>query len=185
MRHAVPTLLGVVLTLSAMPLLAEGCPPSPDHDAESADLLSQARAAKNEMLGRQISNQMWQLWADAPDEPAQDMLEDGMSARSSYDFLRATQAFDRLVEYCPDYAEGYNQRAFVNFLREDFAAALGDLDAALDRNPQHVAALTGKALTLMGMGRDDEGQKVLRDAVALNPWLSERHLLRSPPGQEL
>jgi hypothetical protein len=45
--------------------------------------------------------------------------------------------------------------------------------------------LSGKALTLMGLGRDAEAQTVLRAALALNPWLEERALLVTPPGVEL
>jgi len=82
------------------------------------------------------------------------------------------------VDYCPAYAEGYNQRAFVNFLRQNFAPALEDLDRALALSPRHIAALSGKALTLMGLGRDAEAQDVLRSALELNPWLNERHLLK-------
>lgn len=104
------------------------------------------------MAGRQISNEMWQYWADAPDEVAPELLNTGISARASYDYLRTTQAFDRLIDYCPNYVERFNQRSFVNYLREDFAAALPDLDAALLRDPLHVAALSGKALILMGWG---------------------------------
>ena len=92
---------------------------------------------------------------------------------------------DDLVAYCPDYAEGFNQRAFAAFLAEDYAAALTDLDMALAIMPDHVAALSGKALTLMGLGRHDEAQVVLREALKLNPWLGERALLVDPPGQEL
>lgn len=51
--------------------------------------------------------------------------------------------------------------------------------------PTHVAALSGKALTLIGMGRDKEAQIVLRAAHALNPWLSERRLLVEPEGEEI
>ncbi|MEP5198489.1 MAG: tetratricopeptide repeat protein, partial [Paracoccaceae bacterium] len=132
-----------------------------------------------------IRQALWKLWATAPDAAAQALLDRGMSARGSYDFLGAIEAFDRLVEYCPDYAEGYNQRAFVNFLREDFEPALTDLDLALARNPNHVAALSGKALTLMGLGRGDEAQEVLREAIKLNPWIPERGLLTEPLGEEL
>ncbi len=177
--------LAIVLTVFATPLLAEGCPPAPDHSDALSKLLAEVRKAPNEMAGRQFSNQMWEFWTDAPDEPAQALLDEGMQARGSYDFLRATEAFDRLIDYCPDYAEGYNQRAFVNFLREDYEAALPDLDRAIALLPEHVAALSGKALTLMGLGRDVEAQEVLRRAVGLNPWLSERQLLLEPPGEEL
>lgn len=174
----------VLATATASAAFAE-CPAAPDHSAALDALIARTQAAPTEAEGRALSNQMWEYWADAPDEAAQALLDAGMQARESYDFLRAIDQFDRLVDYCPDYAEGYNQRAFVNFIRQDFAAALTDLEAALDRSPRHVAALAGKALTLMGLGRNDEAQEVLREAVALNPWLNERHLLQDPPGREL
>lgn len=179
------TMLALLIsTTLAWPAWA-ACPPPPDIAAAQDALLAQAQEAGTAREGQVISNQLWTLWATAPDEPAQELLDTGMRARGSFDFAGAIDAFDRLVAYCPDYAEGYNQRAFVNFLREDFASALVDLDRALDRSPRHVAALSGKALTLMGLGRDAEAQDVLREAVGLNPWIPERGLLKEPPSQEL
>lgn len=174
-----------ILTLAASPLAAETCPEAPDHAAEIDALIAEVQAAPNEMKGREISSRMWEFWADAPDEPAQSLLDSGMQARSSYNFTTALDKFDRLIAYCPDYAEGYNQRAFVYYLNQEFAAALPDLDRTLELSPNHVAALAGKALTLMGLGRHEEAQETLRAAVALNPWISERHLLEEPPGTDL
>lgn len=174
-----------VFILAGPHLAHAACPAAPDIDAEQARILEDIRAATNEHDARVLTNELWGLWAQAPDEPSQELLDRGMKARGSYDFLGALDALDRLVEYCPDYAEGYNQRAFVNFLRQDFEAALIDLDRALDRRPGHVAAMSGKALTLMGLGRNDEAQLVLREAVEINPWLPERGLLLAPKGDDL
>ncbi len=171
--------------LSAPPSWADTCPPAPDRSDELAALFTQARNATSESAARPISREMWAIWADAPDRLAQTMLDDGMRRREAFDFDAATAAFDALVTYCPDYAEGYNQRAFVAFLREDYASALRDLDAALDRSPNHVAALSGKALTLFGMDRTSEGRAVLERALSLNPWLSERRLLDALPDDRL
>ncbi len=121
----------------------------------------------------------------APDAAAQEMLDAGIALIRAADYAAATAMLDGLVTYCPDYAEGYNQRAFASFLSGDYGAALDDLDRALALSPNHVAALSGKALTLLGLGRVPEGQAVLRDALRLNPWLSERALLVEPPGEEL
>ncbi len=173
-----------IIPFLAAPAFA-ACPPPPDIAAAADALIAKAQAAPDEGTARPISGQLWELWATAPDEQAQALLDRGMSARASYNFVEALDAFDRLVEYCPDYAEGYNQRAFVNFLRQDFALALVDLDLAIERSPRHVAAISGKALTLMGLGRDEEAQIVLREAVSLNPWISERALLVEPAGEEL
>lgn len=161
------------------------CPPPPDIGAEEAQILLQIRDAETERDARLLSNELWGLWATAPDEASQALLDRGMTARAAYDFLSALDAFDRLVDYCPDYAEGYNQRAFVNFLREDFARALVDLDEAIERRPTHVAAIAGKAMTLMALGRHDEAQSVLQLAIDLNPWLPERGLLREPTEKDL
>lgn len=176
-----PVLIALPLALTATFAWAD-CPAPPDIADRETAFFAELQEAENEMQGQDINRKLWALWTEAPDEAAQALLDQGMSARRSFDFLRATERFDRLVEYCPDYAEGYNQRAFVNFLREDFDAALIDLDEALARSPRHVGALSGKALTLMGLGRDAEAQAVLRDALELNPWIPERGLLQ---GEEL
>ncbi|MFD1508889.1 tetratricopeptide repeat protein [Lacimonas salitolerans] len=173
-----------ILLCLATPALAE-CPAPPDHDVAIARLIEQLRAAPDQASAEPLNARLWELWTDAPDAAAQEVLEAGMRRRANYDFTGALAQFDRLVDYCPDYAEGYNQRAFVNFLRQDYAAVLTDLDAALELSPTHVGALSGKAMTLMGMGRTDEGQDVLRQALGLNPWLAERAMLIPRPGEKL
>ena len=171
--------LALALSLfAAGPVIAATCPAAPDHDAAMTQLIDAVQAAPDEGSARLISNDMLALWADAPDGHAQELLNEGMSRRESYDFAGALIALDALVDYCPDYAEGYNQRAFVNFLRQDYAAALPDLERAIDLSPRHIAAIAGQALTLTALGRNGEAALVLRQALALNPWLNERHLLR-------
>ena len=116
---------------------------------------------------------------------AQEILDRGMRRRSAYDFLGAMQDFDRLIAYCPDYAEGYNQRGFVSFIRQDYPAALIDLDRVIALSPRHTGALTGRALTLMALGRTAEARADLLVALALNPWLPERRFLdQLTPGPE-
>lgn len=171
--------------LAASPALAQTCPPVADHSARLAEIIAQLGVAEGPAEAQVLTQELWSLWTDAPDELAQSMLDDGMSRRSIYDFLGAREVLGRLIDYCPDYAEGYNQRAFASYLAGDFESALVDLDRALELVPNHVAALSGKALTLMGLGRNEEAQVVLRAAVAMNPWLQERALLTEPMGTDL
>lgn len=178
-----------VLTCAATPVWAE-CPAAPDISDDLSQLIGEIRDAPNDMAARDISSQMWQLWLQAPDEAAQAVLDEGMRRRESYDFLGAIDAYDRLIAYCPNYAEGYNQRAFIFFLQEKFDAALPDLDRALALSPRHVGAQSGRALTLMNLGRLDEARTQLRAALENNPWLSERFLLSkggplAPVGEDI
>ncbi|MCG7494303.1 tetratricopeptide repeat protein [Thalassobius sp. Cn5-15] len=167
----------LLIAILSGPLHAADCPPAVDHGDQIAALLNQARIAPDARSGQLISNEMWAIWAKAPDEVAQAILDRGMAKRASFDYVGAKADFDALVAYCPDYAEGYNQRAFVLFLTQEYTAALADLDHALERSPTHVAALAGKALTLMALNKLEEGQALLRQALALNPWLPERGML--------
>ena len=180
----------LLLALVTVRAAADECPPPADHSQELSELFDKARAAPNDRAGREISDRMWQVWLRAPDEAAQDVLDRGMRKRDSYDFIGAFADFDRLARYCPDYAEGFNQRAYIHYLREDYDKALVDLDRALALSPMHVAAQSGRALTLMQLGRIPEARTQLLEALNNNPWLSERALLAkggplAPEGEDI
>ena len=101
------------------------------------------------------------------------------------DVDKAREALDELVAYCPAYAEGFNQRGFVRFIAGDYAGALPDLDRALELQPTHLGALTGRAMTLIALNRDAAARQDLRRAVHLNPWLPEQRLLDGLKGADL
>lgn len=171
----------IALVFMASPALAVTCPAAPDHSAALDALIAEIQTAPNQAVASSLSDDMWSYWADAPDDTAQEILDRGMRKRSGWDLLGALEDFDALVTYCPEYAEGYNQRAFVNFLSQNYAAALPDLDRALSLSPRHIGALSGRALSLIALGREAEAQDALAEALELNPWLPERSLLKAPP----
>ena len=172
------------LLVMAGPALAE-CPPVPDRSMDLDALFEEAREAPDEATGRAVSARMWEIWTDAPDAAAGELLNRGVGALRVQDFREALVTFDRLVEYCPDWAEGYNQRAFVHFLTHRFDQARVDLEKVVEINPQHVGALSGLALTLTALGDEAGAQDWLKRALALNPWIPERAMLKEPEGEEL
>ena len=172
----------ILLTLVALPTIVQAACPSPqERTARHTELMELVAGASNEMVARGYTNELWGVWATAPDETAQEILDRGMNQRASYNFTGALKDFDTLIAYCPDYAEGYNQRAFVNFIREDYEAALVDLDRAVALTPDHIGAIVGRALALIELGKVREGQIALRRALLLNPWLPERNRVTPLP----
>lgn len=161
----------------AAPVSALSCPAEVIDEEARAAAYAALREAPDASTARQFSDRLWAEWTRAPDARAQELLDFGMLRLRVSDYQAAETAFDELVDYCPDYAEGYNQRAFAHYLREDFEPALADLDLALERNPRHVGALSGRALTLMGLGRDAEALRQLEAALEVHPWLNERGLI--------
>ncbi len=175
----------VLTCLMALPGVAFACPEAPDHSAKLGEIVAALKVSRGSGEARVLSDQLWTLWTDAPDEKAQRLLDMGMQQLAGGLYARSFETLNQLVDYCPDYAEGYNQRAFASYLQRDFAAALVDLDRALEITPNHVAAMAGRGLTLLGLGRSEEAQEQLKAAVALNPWLNERALITEDPGTDI
>jgi tetratricopeptide (TPR) repeat protein len=175
MKHA------FAFSLIAMPLLANpaiaDCSVGRDYSDELTGIVDQMQFAPDQGRAQELAGEMWEIWLDAPDALAQAMLDEGLAHQRYGGYAASRAVLSELITYCPDYAEGYNQRAYAAFLAFDFDAALVDLDIAIALQPLHLGALTGKARTLIEMGRDDEAQEVLRTALAINPWLGERALL--------
>jgi tetratricopeptide (TPR) repeat protein len=155
----------------------EACATHVVDEARETALLDRLGAAPDAEAASKVNARLWALWTDAPDAHAQELLDSGMARIRLGDLRKAVSALDALVAYCPRYAEGYNQRAFARYLQEDFLPALADLEVALTLSPRHVGALSGKALTLMALGRDAAALEALEAALDLNPWLAERTLL--------
>lgn len=147
-------------------------------------LFERLRDAASEREGRMAEDAIWQFWmAEAPSPDIADRVSEAMTARESYDWDKALAILDTVVADAPDYAEGWNQRAFIRFLKEDFDGSLEDIDRTLELEPKHFAALAGKALILMRQGRTELGQQALRQAVEIHPWLKERSMLIPVPGE--
>ena len=181
MRPAILAPLTVLMLALADPSAAQDCPPVADVSSEAGPLHDRLARSASAGEAARLSSELWALWTRAPDERAQAMLGRGMGAIRAGDLIGAEQALDRLVTYCPDYAEGWNQRAFARFLAGRHAEALADLDRAVALSPRHLGVLTGRGMALIHLGRSEEAFESIRAALRLNPWLSERALL--PEGE--
>ena len=147
-------------------------------------LFAALKNARDENEGRAIENEIWRFWlAEAPDRDTRALVEDAMRKRGVYDTEGAEAALDRAIARSPDYAEAYNQRAFVRFLRDDLDGALEDCDRAIAIEPDHFGAMAGRALVLVRQGRAALAQAQLQRAVAVHPFLKERSMLVPSPGQ--
>ena len=64
----------LILLFLATPALAE-CPAPPDRGTAMTTLMERIREAPDQRTARGISQQLWELWATAPDEAAQDAVD--------------------------------------------------------------------------------------------------------------
>ena len=173
MRHFI-----FILSMAIAPAAwSADCPTDPPADPRRADLMQSIRTAPDSLTALELTNRLWAVWATAPDAHAQELLDSGIERRAMYDLSGARKAFDALIAYCPTFAEGYNQRAFVSVIEGSHQTALPDLTRAVRLDPGHFAARTGRAMILMKLGRQAEAAAALKAALDLNPWLPERIFL--------
>jgi len=93
--------------------------------------------------------------------------------------LEAAEAeFTRVIEIASDFPEGWNKRATVRFMRNDFTGSIADCQETLARNPNHFGAASGQGLCHMSLNEVREAAVYFRRALEIHPHLSAvRHNL--------
>lgn len=145
--------------------------------AELDRLFAELAGASEETVAQEIEKQIWQGWMKLPPSDVQELVKQAMEARRWYDFEKALGLLNKVVDQAPDYAEGWNQRAFILFLQEKFDRSLSDLERAISLEPRHFSAMAGQARILMRQGRFATGQAILKQAVKIHPFLRERSMI--------
>jgi len=151
-------------------------------DSETAavkhKLLTQLVEAQSEPEGREAEGKLWQFWFNqAPTKEVREIFDEGQERLRAYDFEAAENYFDQVIEAAPEYAEGYNQRAFARFLRDNYTNSLSDLEMTLALEPHHFGAMAGMYQILRIQNRIASAMEILQQAVIIHPWLKERRAL--------
>jgi tetratricopeptide (TPR) repeat protein len=107
-----------------------------------------------------------------------------LEKRREYDLRTAYDLANEIIVSNPDYAEGWNQRATIDYLLGDYQDSLKDIAETLKREPRHFGALSGKVLVLLKLGDKTGARAALVKALEIDPFLAERGLfpdLGPPP----
>ena len=184
-RHPIAIFLAaVVFLLGANAVWAQPSVPLPpavglsdSQAAERAALLKELAAAKSDAEARGIEDRLWTFWRSFADDQGRQLLEQSKQAQLRFDYAEATLYLKELVKHAPQFAEGWNQLAYVYFLAGDYEDSLAAIERVLALEPMHYAALAGKGIILMQQGKAADAQVPLKRALAIDPWLKERNLI--------
>jgi tetratricopeptide (TPR) repeat protein len=127
---------------------------------------------------------LWEMWHRSGDPRLDGLLREGIEAMERRDLPAADAAFTRLIGEAPAFAEGWNKRATVRYMAEDYAASIADCRETLARNPNHFGALSGQGLCHLMLGQFREAADLFRRTLAVHPHLgSARDNLRTALGE--
>jgi tetratricopeptide (TPR) repeat protein len=172
-------LIATICALLVLPFLAAPLPAIADPYVDNAaidELFTELRIAHNELEANKIARQIWSYWFS----PSNSKLATRMSVASNLlgegNVVESLEELDGIVAEYPDYAEGWNQRATVNFMLNRLDASLVDIEKVLAIEPRHFGALSGRVLILLKQGKHAAALQGMIAALAIHPYLGERRL---------
>lgn len=142
-----PAMSRLLLSLLAGAFLGAAVPSAADQDdARLEPLFERLRTAANAALADDVEGEIWRIWLQSGDEDLNRLLAEGMRAMQVGDSERALAIFDRVVARAPGFAEGWNKRATVHWLRNEYSDSMRDIQQTLRLEPRHFGALSGMGL---------------------------------------
>src|ERR1700675_5013345 len=138
----------------------------------------------DEALAARAAGMLWQMWHRSGDPRLDGLLQEGIEAMERQDLPAADAVFTRLIDEAPAFAEGWNKRATVRYMADDYAASIADCRETRLRNPNHFGALSGQGLCHLMLGQFHEAAELFRRTLAVHPHLaSARENLRTALGE--
>jgi tetratricopeptide (TPR) repeat protein len=135
------------------------------------DLYKYLAETKDADTAGALSAQIERLWLDSGSATVDLLMQRSFVALSGGDLQLALKLLTAVTELQPDYAEGWNRRAFVYHRLEDTERSLGDLRRALALEPNHYKALEGVAKILGESGSKKASLEALRKLMQIHPFL--------------
>ena len=136
------------------------------------DFLFEAlKMAPDETSAKAIEDRIWSVWLASGSDTCNLLMTRAKTAIDAENLDLAVKLLDVVVQLKPDYAEAWNRRATVFYMKKEFGRAISDLGRALAREPRHFGALAGLGTILQDIGDDKHALEVYRRALAVDPHL--------------
>jgi tetratricopeptide (TPR) repeat protein len=121
---------------------------------------------------------LWRTWCRSGNPDVDRLMLQGIEAMQQHRLAKAEELFDRIINRAPDFAEGWNKRATVRYLRKNFNESVADCQQTLARNPHHFGAASGQGLCHLSLNEFREAAVCFRRALEIHPHLeAARHNL--------
>lgn len=169
---------------------AEAPRPAPTPAQQLDQLYARLAAAKDAATAQGVTLRIERMLARSSSPTGDLLMARAATALLHDEPVLAEDLLDRIVEAQPGWAQAWARRAALRAKRDDVSGAIADYGRALAAEPRHIEAMTGLGFLLLRIERKDEGLRVLKRALTLNPFLEPaKHvvdkLATERAGQEL
>ena len=136
-------------------------------------LFGALKAARDQASAKHVEARIWALWLQTPSDTAALLMMRAKTAMDAQQVDVALKLLDAVVKLRPDYVEGWNRRATLYYLKNDYAHSLEDIEQVLVREPRHFGALAGLGMIMQDLGDEKRALDAFRKALAINPHLDK------------
>lgn len=144
----------------------------PDEEEDRLDELYAGLAeADTPEAAERIAREIQLMWMESGSATVDVLMSRAGKAIQADDHALALDLLDVVVILKPSFAEGWNRRATVHYMREDFGKSLVDIERTLALEPRHWGALSGLAIIQRRLGFKEEALGSFKRALEVNPGL--------------
>lgn len=170
-RGMITAMRTVVLVVLAL-LCWTGSVGAAQDDARLPALFDRLKVTKSASEAEALQQTIWAVWMESKNAEVNLLMLEGVDAISQSAHKRALEAFDAMVKVAPEFAEGWNKRATVEFLMGDFKASVVDIQKTLSLEPRHWGALSGLGQIYVALGDEEAALRAFKGALEINPHLA-------------
>lgn len=176
MRQILHGAMVAVVLLMAGPVLAQTSGDgSTDKKSEQLSTLDQLffdlKRERNERAAERISQKIWAEWFKSGSASIDLMMTWSQDAIKAKKYHVALDFLDQIVTLQPDFAEGWNRRATLHFLMNEYGKSVADIKRTLALEPRHFGALSGWGMILKSSGQKEQALKVFTQALQVYPMM--------------
>jgi tetratricopeptide (TPR) repeat protein len=136
-------------------------------------LFGALKAAPDEESAKAVEARIWSLWTATSSDTAALLMLRAKLAMDSKDMDVALKLLDAVIKLRPDYIEGWNRRATLYYMQNDYTRSMEDIRQVLIREPRHFGALAGLGMIMQETGDEKHALDAFRRALAINPHLEK------------
>jgi len=114
-------------------------------------------------------NVMWTIWLRSGKDQIDTLMVEGVHLMELEHYSEAAEVFDQIIADAPQFAEGYNKRATVYYLMQEFERSIADIRTTLKLNPVHFGALSGMGLCYLALQEPRQALEWFERAIEVNP----------------
>jgi tetratricopeptide (TPR) repeat protein len=144
-------------------------PPAKTPAEERADLYTRLAASKDADETGGIITKLLHSYSESGSDTADLLLKRARQAIGVENYADALKILDTTVALQPDWAEGWNARATVRYLDDDYKGSMADIAQTLKRDPKHLGALMGMGMILEAREKREDALKIYQRVLEIAP----------------